>query len=517
MTRMRPTQGVRNLAAAFAALSLLAAFGSLALGQPASRTLTVAIPFEPPHLDPVESLDVQQDLNYHLYRNLYRFTPDMAPHPDLVVADKVSEDGRTWTLELRKNVVFQDGTPFNAAAVKYTIERMKDPKRAAPMAVLFAPITSVRVVDDHTIELQTKEPFASLRNNLAHVNTGMISPAADQARGKEFGRKPVSAGPYELAEWVAGDRIVLKRFDRYVGPRPHYDTIVFRVVPDAQTRLVMLERGEVDVAIRMPATQVDTAERNPQLQVIRLEGTRLLYMYFNLDKAPTNDIRVRRALNLAIDRQAIMKRVALGAAAPAESVMERIVSYSTPVGKLEYKPDEAKELLRQAGVAGQTLRLVAPEGVWEFDRQTAEAVAGFLRSAGLKVELDIIKDFGAYTKTLGTREHHLGMVGWGGSTGDPDHYFRRQLWGQNAGKPWNFSGYKSPRVDDLIAVGARTFDTQERARIYADIQRTVWNDYPWLILHRVTGFAVARTGIGGIEIYLNSQAHVFVNARPKGN
>jgi len=517
MTRMRLTQVVRNLAAAFAALSLLAAFGTSAVGQPASRTLTVAIPFEPPHLDPFESLDVQQDLNYHLYRNLYRFTPDMAPHPDLAVADKVSEDGRTWTLELRKNVVFHDGTPFNAAAVKYTIERMKDPKRAAPMAVLFAPITSVRIVDEHTVELQTKEPFASLRNNLAHVNTGMISPAADQARGKEFGRKPVSAGAYELAEWVSGDRIVLKRFDRYAGPRPHYDTIVFRIVPDAQTRLVMLERGEADVAIRMPATQADIAERNPQLQVLRLEGTRLLYMYFNLDKAPTTDIRVRRALNLAIDRQAIMKRVALGAAAPAESVMERIVSYSTPVGKLEYKPDEARELLRQAGAAGQTLRLVAPEGVWEFDRQTAEAVAGFLRNVGLKVELDIIKDFGVYTKTLGSREHHLGMVGWAGSTGDPDHYLRRQLWGQNAGKPWNFSGYKNPRVDELIGVGARTFDTRERARIYADVQRTVWNDYPWLILHRVTGFAVARTGIEGIEIYLNSQAHVFVNARAKAN
>jgi peptide/nickel transport system substrate-binding protein len=517
MTTMRSLLVARRFTIVAAILSLVAVTAGSALGQSGSRTLTVTIPFEPPHLDPVESLDVQQDLNYHLYRNLYRFTPDMTPHPDLVVADKVTDEGRTWTLELRKNVVFHDGTPFNAAAVKYTIERMKDPKRAAPMAVLFAPITSVRVVDDHTIELQTKEPFASLRNNLAHVNTGMISPTADQARGKEFGRKPVSAGAYELAEWVSGDRIVLKRFDRYVGARPYYDTIVFRIVPDAQTRLVMLERGEADVAIRMPATQADLAEGNRQLQVLRLEGTRLLYMYFNLDKAPTNDVRVRRALNLAVDRQAIMKRVALGAAAPAESVMERIISYSTPVGKLEYKVDEARELLRQAGVAGQTLRMVAPEGVWEFDRQTAEAVAGYLRTAGVKVDLEIIKDMGAYTKTLGTREHHLGMVGWAGSTGDPDHYLRRQLWGQNAGKPWNFSGYKNPKVDELIAVGARTFDTRERARIYADVQRTVWNDYPWLILHRVTGFAVARAPIEGIEIYLNSQAHVFLNARAKGN
>jgi ABC-type transport system substrate-binding protein len=382
--------------------------------------------------------------------------------------------------------------------------------------VLFAPIVSIRAVGEYTVELETKEPFASLRNNLAHVNTGIVSPGADRARGKEFGRRPVSAGPYQVADWISGDRIVLKRFDKYVGPAPYYETIVFRVVPDAQTRLVMVERGEADVAIRIPATQADLAQRDPQLQVIKLEGTRLLYMYFNLDKAPTNDIRVRRALNLAIDRDAIIKRVALGAASPAESVMERIVSYSTPVGKLEYKPDEAKELLRQAGVVGQTLKIVASDGVWEFDRQTAEAVAGFLRNAGLKVDLETIKDFGVYAKTLGTREHHLGLVGWAGATGDPDHYLRRQLWGSNAGKPWNFSGYKNARVDELIAQGAQTFDTRERARIYADIQRTVWNDYPWLILHRVTGFAVSRATIQGIEIYLNNQAHVYVNARPKG-
>ncbi len=131
---------------------------------------------------------------------------------------------------------------------------MKDPKRAAPQAVLFAPVKAVRVVGEYTVELETQEPFASLRNNLAHPNAGIVSPTADRKLGAEFGRRPVSAGPYSLAEWVSGDRIVLKRFDKYVGPKPFYDTIVFRAVPEPQTRLAMVQRGEADVAIRMPAS-----------------------------------------------------------------------------------------------------------------------------------------------------------------------------------------------------------------------------------------------------------------------
>jgi peptide/nickel transport system substrate-binding protein len=503
----------RALVWALALASGLPCATGIAHAAPA-RTLVVAVPSEPPHADPAEHVGIQHDLNYHIYRKLYAFTPQMTPVPDLVAAETVSRDLRTWTLELKRNVTFSDGTPVNAAAVKYSIERMLDPARRASMAVLFSPIKTVTVKSDHVLEIETKEPFASLRHNLAHPNTGIISPRADRELGPRFGRAPVSAGPYLITEWVSGDRIVLTRFEGYQGPRPYYDQIVFRVVPTPETRLAMVERGEAQVAIRVPPTLTRVATKNQELQVIRLEGTSLFYFWLNLGMTPTADPRVRRALNLAVDRDAIMRRVALGGASPARSVMERTIRFSCPVGTLGYDPEAARRLLHEAGASGTRVRMLASEGQWELDRQVAEAVAGYLREAGLEPELRLHADVATFREASIKRDVHMGLVAWPGSTADPDHYLKRQLWGEIAGKPWNFSGYRNARVDALIVQGARTFDEAERTKIYCEAQRLAWEDQPWLILYRLDGAAVARADITGIEVYVNSQAHLFTGARP---
>ena len=479
------------------------------------NVLTVAVPTEAPSLDPVDSAGIQPNVSHHLFRKLYRMTPDMTPEPDLVVSEKIADDQVTWTLEIQKDVTFFDGTPLNAETVKYTIDRMLQPERKAPMAVLFTPIKEVRVKDDHTVELVTKEPFASLKNNLAHPNAGILSPKADQELKERFGRAPVSAGPYMVKEWAAGDRIVLARFPGYKGPAPHWDEIVYRVVPAAETRLAMLETGQANVAEKMPATQAPAVQGNSNLQVIPFEGTRLQYFWFNLDMPPTNDIKVRQALNLAIDRETIMKKIMLGAASPVTSVMEKIISFSTPVGTLEYKPDEARAMLQAAGVTGQKLKMVGTQNSYPFDRQVAEAVVGFFKEVGVEAELEIVADSAAHLEVMSKRAHHMGIVGWGGSTGDPDQYFRRQLWGEVAGKPWNFSGYKNPEVDALIAQGARTFDNPGRAKIYADVQRIAWNDWPWLLLHRTTSFAFGRANLTDFDVYVNGESLVYTRARPK--
>jgi peptide/nickel transport system substrate-binding protein len=505
------------LAAVFGLTLLLAVTEPPAILHGASvRSLVVAIPSEPPHVDPSEHVGLQHDFNYHIYRKLYAFTPQMVPEPDLVAAESLSRDLRTWTLELKRSVTFFDGTPLTAAAVKYSIDRMMDPARRASMAVLFRPIKEVRTRGDHVVEIETREPFASLKHNLAHPNAGIISPQADREMGPRFGRSPVSAGPYRIEEWVGGDRVVLTRFEGYRGARPYYDRIVYRVVPSAETRLAMVERGEAQVALRVPPTLTRVAAGNPALRVIRIEGTSLFYFWLNLSMGPTSDPRVRRALNLAVDRDAIMSRVALGGASPARSVMEKTIRFSCPVGTLDHDAPVARRLLQEAGAAGQRLTMVASEGQWELDRQVAEAVAGYLREVGLQPELRLISDVAAFREASIKRDVHMGLVAWPGSTADPDHYLKRQLWGEIAGQPWNLAGYRNPSVDALIARGARTFDDAERATIYCQAQRLIWDDRPWLILYRLDGAAVARADIAGIAVYVNSQAHLFTHAHPSG-
>ena len=478
------------------------------------RTLVVAVPAEPPHIDPSEPVGPQHDFNNHIYRKLYAFTPQMVPEPDLVAVETVSRDLKTWTLELKRNVTFSDGTALNAAAVKYSIERMLEPARRAPMAVLFRPIKEVRVKGEHVVEIETREPFASLKHNLAHPNAGIISPKADREMGPRFGRAPVSAGPYVVGEWVSGDRIVLTRFEAYQGPRPYYDRIVFRIVPTPETRLAMVERGEAQVAIRMPPTLTRVAAGNAELRLIRLDGTSLYYFWLNMNTPLMADARVRKALSLAVDRDAIMKRVALGAASPARSVVEKTIRFSCPVGALTYDPEAARRLVQEAGVSGQRLKMLASEGQWELDRQVAEAVAGYMRQVGFEPDLRLIADAAAFREASGKREVHMGLVAWPGATADPDHYLKRQLWGEIAGQPWNFAGYRNPAVDALIARGARTFEDAERAKIYCEAQRLIWDDRPWLVLYRLDGAALARADITGIEVYVNSQSHLFTRARP---
>lgn len=477
------------------------------------KILTVVLPSEPAHLDPKESMGFTPDIIYHIYRKLYKFTPEMVPVPDLVVSEKISDDKKVWTLGLEKGVTFFDGTPVNAQAVKYSIDRMMNPELAAPMAELYQHVKEVRVLDDYTVEIETDIPFSPLQFNLAHPNTGVISPKADKELGEAFGRAPVSCGPYMVEEWVTGDRLILTRFEGYTGPRPYFDKIAFRIVPAAETRLAMVESGEADVALRMNATLSQAAGENSALQIIPLRGTRLLYFYFQMDMTPTNDIRVRKALSLAVDRDLIREKISLGAADPARSIIKPGVAFSCDVGDLKYDPAQARALLQEAGVVGQKIKILGAEGAYEDDRAISEAVAGFIQEVGMVPELEIFTDAAARLEGYTRREHNLGMVGWGGSTGDPDAYLRRQLWGKIAGQPWNFSGYNNPEVDALIEQAAQSFDNAERAKLYCQIQNIIWNDYPFLIIHRVTGFSVARADLAGVDVFVNSQALVFTNAK----
>jgi peptide/nickel transport system substrate-binding protein len=176
----------------------------------------------------------------------------------------------------------------------------------------------------------------------------------------------------------------------------------------------MVERGEAHVALRMPPTLTRAAQRNPDLRVIRLPGTSLYYFWLNLDLSPFTDPRVRKAVGLAVDREAIMQRIALGAASPARSMMEQTIHFSCPVGTLAYEPETARRLLREAGALGAPVRMLASEGQWELDRQVAEAVAGYLGEAGLRPELRAVADVAAFRELSAKRDVHMGLVAWPG-------------------------------------------------------------------------------------------------------
>jgi peptide/nickel transport system substrate-binding protein len=477
-------------------LFVLLAAGITADADADSRVLTVLVPAEFPHLDPAETISGDQYMvKYHIYNRLYRFSEKLEPIPELVVNESVSEDGTTWTFDIRPGVKFHDGTPCDAQAIKYTYDRMMKGGGRMQKA-LFSPIKESQVKSDTRVVMITDGLFPALRNNLSHPDAAIVCPTADQKLGKKFGRQPVGAGPYRFGEWVSGDHLTVIRNDQYYGKLPYFERIVFKFVGDATTRPLMVETGDADVALRVLPADVPRLKKNTSVTVGQIWG-RNIYFALNCAKQPFNDVRVRRAANYAVDKQAIVDRILSGAGKPAHSLVEAVQG-TIDAGFYEYNPDKAKALIKEAGATGSKVVLLSPTTRYLLDSEVAQAVAGYLRAVGLDVEVRAIGDWPSYVDIVRRRDFDMYMLGWGGSTGDPDNAFRLTLSGPRAGKLWNAGSYSNPEVDRLIVEGAKEFDQARRAEIYAKIQKMVWNEAPWLFMHRLKIFMAYKAGIEGI-------------------
>jgi peptide/nickel transport system substrate-binding protein len=481
-------------------------------GRTRAEELRVLLPSEFATLDPVEILSGDQTMvMYHVYCRLYTFDDQMNPVPDLVAEEKLSPDQRTWTLRLKQGARFHDGTPVGAEVVKYTIERMR--QKGGSQKALFAPIKEIRVAAPDTVVLTTEQPFPSLRNSLAHPNAGLVSAKADAALGDKYGVQPVSCGPYVFQEWARGSRISVVRNDAFYGPRPEYDRITFQFVPDVSTRLFMMMRKEADLALRLgpaEAKQLEAAKG----KVVRVAGRNIFYQ-LNYTLPPTGDLRVREAINYAVDKEAIIQRVLQGAGTPARSVLEAMTWGSIPVGTYKYDPERARALLKEAGLSNPKIVLLSPDNRYLLDSQTSQAVAGYLKAVGFDVDLRVIGDWAGYVDTLKKRAFNLFMLGWGSSTGDPDQVLQSLFSSQRAGQAWNYGAYANKEIDELTKEARSTFDEAKRKAIYADIQKRLFADAPWLFMYRGTTFTAVGEKVKTLHTLEGPEFH-YVFPLPKG-
>jgi peptide/nickel transport system substrate-binding protein len=496
-------------------LGLVATLTVVASGpsEAGKRDLVVLLASEFGHLDPFELQASDQAILFHLiYSYLYRLNKDAVPVPDLVESEKLEKDNVTWTLTLKRGRTFHDGTPVNAEAVKYTVERMLDPERKAPQRVLFAPIKEVRVVNEHTVQIVTRDPFPALRYNLAHSNAVMVSPTSDRKLGKDFGRKPVGSGPYRFVEWVAGQRIVLQRFEG-AATRPYWDTITFKPVPDTVTRELQVEKGEADVALRVSPLDAPRLAASKVTKLLIAEGARNAFFQLNMAKAPTDDLKVRQALNYAVDKEAIIKVVLNGAGVLSRTVLERPLLGSKPLGPYPFDPKKARQLLKEAGAEGASIDVISSQGNHVQDAATAEAVANYLRGVGLKVNLRLIGDQPAYVDLMRKREHNAAFIAWSYGTYDPDQILRRLFYGETAGKPWNFGAFKDEAVDGLIDRAGRMLDVNARRAAYEEIQEKIFAKVPWIFLHRLNGLSLVRGDIENLHVISGVEIPLLADAR----
>ena len=390
--------------------------------------------------------------------------------PQLALGHETSADGKTVTIKLRPGVKFHDGEPMDAAAAKYSLDRHLNMKGSFRKAEI-ASVESVDVVDPLTIKLNLKAPFSPLLAQLTDRAGMMVSPKAAEAAGDKFGLKPVCAGPYKFVERVQQDRIVVEKFaDYWNKDQVFIDKITYLPIVDGTVRLANLRSGGLDLIERVLATDIKTVRDNPKLKLIKAVSLGYVGLTLNISNGPKaggplgKDVRVRQALDLAIDREAINQVVFNGEFVPGNQWVSPQNPYyqsAFPVPKRDLA--KAKALLKEAGVTTPlALDFMVPNG--SENRAVAEVVQSMAAEAGFDLKIRVT-EFATSLKQAEDGEYQLFLIGWSGRS-DPDG---NSYSFHTCKSPQNNSGYCDPAVDAAHNEARLKSDPAERKKAYEKV------------------------------------------------
>jgi len=370
--------------------------------------LTVGMEAAVPNMDPAQSLGLHSlRVSRLINETLVTTEPDStAIVPLLAESWESSSDGMEWTFALRQGVTFSDGSPFTAESVKQSFERAvfeSHPlyKTGAWSFITgyLAPLEEAVAVDDTTLTLRLQYPLASLLSYLALPNLGIMSLQAMNELGQEIATKPVGTGPYVLTRYDPGDTVELTRNESYRGTKGIPETIVFRPFPEAQARVAALLSGDADVIIPVPPDSIEQIENSGEATVVKQPGLTSWYVSINLSQPPLDNVKVRQALNYAVDKQAIVKDVLKDTGTIAQGpIPASSWAFNPSVPTYEYDPDRAKSLLEEAGLASgfSTVMWVPDSGSgMQEPKAMASVIQANLAAVGVNVELQVF-EWGSY-------------------------------------------------------------------------------------------------------------------------
>lgn len=440
-----------------------------------------------------------------IFDYLTELQPDGSVGPGLAESWETSADKLTWTFHLRKGVTFQDGTPFNAEAVKVNYDRVLNKDNALPAIQLLSGVAEVKVVDDYSLQIVTKGPFGPLPFHLSHYSLGIISPAALQSMSpEELAQKPVGTGPFSLVSYTPNESIVLKANPNYWGVKPQVDTVTFKPVPEAASRSVLLETGEGDIVSNISPQDVDSLNKTKGIHVDVEPFTRVIFIHMNEKKEPYGNVKVRQALSYAFDPQSIVDNILKGFAGIATGPMGNGVFGYTDAGHYSYDPAKAKQLLTEAGYPdGFSTTMWVPAGRYQGAEEAAQAVQAQLAAVGVKVDLQV-KEWSSLLSEIkkgpDDAQWEMLLLGFAPATNDADW----QMYSQFNTKSWaplsnNRSFYSNPEVDKLLDQGRFSTDPTERQAVYADILKIIYQEAPELYLYQTTQIYGVSDKVSGLK------------------
>jgi peptide/nickel transport system substrate-binding protein len=477
----------------------------------AAQTLRFGLAEDPDILDPTLARTfVGRIVFAALCDKLFDINEKLEIVPQLATSYQWSADNKALTLKLRQGVTFHDGEKFDAAAVKFNIERHKNMPGSNRKGEL-APVASVDVIDPATVRLNLSAPFAPLLAQLADRAGMMVSPKAAQSEGEKFGAKPVCSGPFRLVERVAQDRIVVERYPNYWNKGEiHLDKIVYVPIPDATVRLANLKSGQLDFIERVATSDIPQLKTDSRFKISKITEIGYQGITINVGKSELaqknplgKDPRVREAFELSLDREGIVQVVMDGEAdignqwvAPTNSFYAKNV----PTPKRDVA--RAKALLAEAGVPNPSFTLMTPTNTDQ--QKLAQVVQSMAKEAGFDVKIQST-EFATSLNMADKGEFEAYVLAWSGRA-DPDgNIFSFAACKQ----PLNYSGICKPEVDDLLTKSRTTLDPAERKKIYEQLAAILLKDRPdiyvfhrhwlWAYTTKLTGLRTIPDGLVRVQ------------------
>ncbi|MFB3169167.1 glutathione ABC transporter substrate-binding protein [Neobacillus sp. 179-C4.2 HS] len=414
----------------------------------------------------------------------------------------------TWEFKLRDDVTFHDGAPFNAEAVKATFDRLLDPNTGSPQREKFSMITEVKVVDEYTVQLSLAYPYAPLLSILASQEGSILSPKALAENPENLAQHPVGTGPFVFEAWKSGQEISLKKNENYWGKKPNIDGVVFKVVPEDATRLAMIETGEAHINDQVPVTEIERIEASETMGLYRTEGLAVEYVGFNTKKKPFDDVKVRKAISHAIEREAIIKGVYNNVGTLANVAMSpKVYGHSKEVKPYNYDLNEAKKLLKEAGYEnGLELTLLTSDRKERINM--AEVIQSQLKGIGVNVKIQVM-EYGAYIEMANNGEHDLFIGGWGNATGDGDYNQYNLFHSASQGPAGNHFYYSNPEVDQKIEAARKETDEETRLKLYEEVMQMEIDEAVYIPIRNYEHMAAHSKNVSGF--WLNAANYLMID------
>lgn len=483
--------------------------GNESEGKKDGGTLTVVRLSDATKLDPHFITDIPSaNIIYQkVYETLVEPDKDMNIQPLLATEWNVIDD-TTWEFKLKEGVSFHDGTPFNSEAVKATFDRLLDPNTGSPQREKFAMINEVKVIDEYTVQLLLDYPYAPLLSILASSEGSIMSPKALAENQETLAEKPVGTGPFVFENWKTGQEISLKKNENYWGKSPSIDEVVFKVVPEDATRLAMIETGEAHINDQVPVTEIERIEASESMGLLRAEGLAVEYIGFNTKKKPLDDVKVRKAISHAVEREAIIKGVYNNVGTLANAAMSpKVFGHSEKVKPYDYDLNEAKKLLKEAGYEnGLKLKLLTSDRKERINM--AEVIQSQLKGIGVEVDIQVM-EYGAYIDTIDKSEHDLFIGGWGNATGDGDYNQYNLFHTASQGPPGNHFYYSNPEVDKIIEEARRETDEAKRKDLYERVMQMELEDAVYIPIRNYEHMAAHSKNVSGF--WLNAANYLMID------